>query len=168
MTNMKGIQSKQSRILAIKPSTKGFGYAVMEGGLVDWGIKTVQGDKNANSVKKVKELIELYQPAVLVLEEISTGSRRSPRIQVLNCELTSLAAKHKVKVRMFTMVQLKRAFFPDGKGTKHALAQIISERFPQELGFRLPPKRKPWKSEDSRMDIFEAVALALVSEGKNK
>jgi hypothetical protein len=156
------------RILAIKPSTKGFGYAVMEGGLVDWGIKTVQGDKNANSVKKVKELITLYQPTVLVLEEIPEGSRRSPRIPDLNKELAGLATKHKVRVRTFRRTEINQAFFVEGKGTKHGLARIISERFPQELGFRLPPKRKPWKSEDSRMDIFEAVALALVSEGKNK
>jgi hypothetical protein len=50
----------------------------------------------------------------------------------------------------------------DGRGTKHALAEIIAKRFPEELGSRLPPKRKPWMSEDSRMNIFDAVALALL------
>jgi hypothetical protein len=55
-----------------------------------------------------------------------------------------------------------RGFFADGCGTKHALAEIIAERFPKELGFRLPPKRRAWMSEDSRMDIFDAVALALM------
>ena len=39
--------------------------------------------------------------------------------------------------------------------------QMIAERFPGELGFRLPPKRRPWMSQDSRMDIFDAVALVL-------
>jgi hypothetical protein len=28
--------------------------------------------------------------------------------------------------------------------------------------FRLLPKRRPWMSEDSRMNIFDAVALGLV------
>jgi len=30
------------------------------------------------------------------------------------------------------------------------------------LASRLPPKRRPWMSEDYRMDIFDAVALALI------
>jgi hypothetical protein len=34
---------------------------------------------------------------------------------------------------------------------------------PDELVSRLPPKRKIYKSEDSRMDIFDAVGLAVVS-----
>ena len=35
-----------------------------------------------------------------------------------------------------------------------------SKRFP-ELAPRLPRSRKPWMSEDYRMSIFDAVALAL-------
>jgi len=33
--------------------------------------------------------------------------------------------------------------------------------FPIELAPRLPPKRKVWKSEDPRMDIFDAAGLAV-------
>jgi hypothetical protein len=47
------------------------------------------------------------------------------------------------------------------KGTKHVVAEVIAQRFPEELGFRLPPKRRAWMSEDSRIDIFDAAALAL-------
>ena len=54
-----------------------------------------------------------------------------------------------------------RVFFRDGPGTKHALAELLAKRFPNELGFRLPPKRRPWMSEDYRMDIFAAISLAL-------
>ena len=53
-------------------------------------------------------------------------------------------------------------FFADGEGTKHALAEILAKRFPEELATRLPPKRRPWTSEDYRMDILDAVALVLV------
>jgi hypothetical protein len=52
-------------------------------------------------------------------------------------------------------------FFAEGQGTKHALAEMLAGRFPEELASRLPPKRRPWMSEDYRMDIFDAVALAL-------
>jgi len=48
----------------------------------------------------------------------------------------------------------------DEQATKHALAEHLASRFPEELGFRLPKKRRFWMSEDSRMDMFDAVALA--------
>jgi hypothetical protein len=36
---------------------------------------------------------------------------------------------------------------------QHALAAHLAARFPEELGFRLPPKRKAYMSEDSQMDM---------------
>jgi Holliday junction resolvasome RuvABC endonuclease subunit len=156
---------KHPRILAIAPSTKGFGYAVLEGHkeLVDWGVKSVTGDKNAGSVVKVEELIAHYNPQVMVLEDtVAKGSRRAPRIQKLTKRLINLAERRPVKVALFSRKQVRRAFFADGRGTKHALAEIVAKRFPEELGFRLPPKRRAWMSDDARMGIFDAVALALM------
>jgi hypothetical protein len=50
---------KYPRILAIAPSTKGFGYAVLEGHkmLVNWGVKSVEGDKNAGAIEKIEDMI---------------------------------------------------------------------------------------------------------------
>ena len=42
------------------------------------------------------------------------------------------------------------------------MAELLAQQFPDELAARLPVKRKAWKSEDARMDIFVAVALAVV------
>ncbi|MEI6076398.1 MAG: hypothetical protein WCS94_12525 [Verrucomicrobiota bacterium] len=47
------------------------------------------------------------------------------------------------------------------KGTKQELAELLARRFPDELASRLPPKRKVWMNPDDRMDIFDAVALAV-------
>ena len=162
---MNKIFPKHPRILAIAPSTKGFGYAILEGHkeLVDWGVKSVEGDKNAGSMEKVEELIAHYNPHVMVLEDtLAKGSRRCARIQALTKRLIALAESRTIKVALFSQKKIRRVFFADGCGTKHALAEIIAERFPEELGFRLPPKRRAWMSEDSRMDIFDAVALALM------
>jgi hypothetical protein len=41
---------------------------------------------------------------------------------------------------------------------------LIATRFPQ-LARSVPPERKPWMSEDSRMAIFDAAAFALASFG---
>ena len=162
---MNKVSPQYPRILAITPSTKGFGYAVLEGQklLVDWGVRSVTGDKNAGSIEKVEEMIAHYNPQVMVLEDTATKeSRRCPRIQALTQRLVAVAEGRTIKVMLFSQKHIRRVFFGDWGGTKHALAEIIAERFPEELGFRLPRKRRPWMSEDSRMDIFDAVALALM------
>ena len=162
---MNKIQPKHFRILAIAPSTRGFGFAVLEGRetLVDWGVKTVKGDKNIQSLAKVEDLIAHYQPGTLVLEDTSAkNSRRSPRIRKLCQQIIKMASNRKVSIKLFSRDQVMKTFILDGRGTKHALAEIIAKRFPEELGSRLPPERKPWMSEDSRMNIFDAVALALL------
>jgi Holliday junction resolvasome RuvABC endonuclease subunit len=162
---MNQIQPKHFRILAIAPSSRGFGFAVLEGQatLADWGAKPVQGDKNAQSLTKVERLIAYYQPDVLVLEDASgKNSRRSARIKTLGQQIMDLAKTRRTKVALFSRDQVRRLFFDGGQGTKHAVAEILAQRFQGELGACLPPKRRLWMSEDRRMDIFDAVALAFV------
>jgi Holliday junction resolvasome RuvABC endonuclease subunit len=151
------------RILAIAPTTRGVGFAVLEGkdSLVDWGVKTVQGDKNANSLARVEELIAQYRPGVLVLQDIK-DSRRSQRIKVLSRKIVDLAETRNVSVKVFSQEQVRRTYFTNGLGTKHEIAELIAQRFPDELGTRLPKKRKAWMSEQYQMGIFDAVALALM------
>jgi hypothetical protein len=62
---------------------------------------------------------------------------------------------------------VKRVFFEDAQGTKHAMAETIVQWFPDELGSRLPPKRHFYDSEDHRMDIFSAVTLAMAFWARN-
>lgn len=156
-------RTNERLILAVAPSTRGFGYAVFEGNsLLDWGVKQVKKDRNAGCVAKVQDLLEQYHPRKVVLEDFSAKtSRRALRIRELGEKLAELAPKHGAKVLSFPIEKVKRSFFPDGDGTKHRVAEVIASRFPNELGFRLPPKRKPWMSEDYRMDIFDAVALGM-------
>lgn len=162
---MKRIQTTHTRILAISPGTRGFGYTVLEGQdtLVDWGVKSVTGDKNTRCLVKVEEMIIRYRPDVIVLEDASAkDSRRSTRIRALTKRIVALASSRNLKPALFSRSEVMRAFFTDsGEGTKHALAEKIAKRFPEELGFRLPPRRRPWMSEDSRMTIFDAAALAV-------
>jgi len=162
---MTRINSPHSRILAISPSTRGFGYAVLETAdtLVDWGVKSVKGDKNAQCLAKVEELIAHYSPGVLVLPDVTViNTRRASRIRLLGDQIIALASMYNLRVPVFSAEQVKKTFFADCEGTKYGIAEILAKRFPEELGFRLPPKRRPWMSEDYRMDIFDAVALALV------
>jgi hypothetical protein len=56
---------------------------------------------------------------------------------------------------------LRKTFESHGK-TKRDRAVAIAEAFP-ELASRLPRVRRPWMSEDERMNIFDAMALALTA-----
>ncbi len=155
--------NRDIRILAIDPSTRGFGFAVLEGSsrLIDWGVKETKTDKKRRSLKLISDLIEQYEPTVLVLENYAgKGSRRCRRVTGLIDEIRELVLKRKVKVKSFSRAEVKKAFSESGASNKYEIAIAIAKRFP-ELAPRLPRFRKPWMSEDYRMSIFDAVALAL-------
>lgn len=98
------------RVLAIDPCTKGFDFAVLEGSqeLTRYGVKTVTGDKKSASLKKIADLIELYRPQVMVLENPKgKGSRRCLRVQELLEEIVKLAASKRVKIRRFSRAQVR-------------------------------------------------------------
>jgi len=156
--------SKDFRILAIALSYGGFGFVVMEGQktIVECGRRVADGDKNAQSIAKTKKLLNFYRPGVLVLQDVEAkGSRRAPRIKTLNRQIKGVAEKNKIEVKLISGKQLRSLLLGNPKGTKQEMAEMLATQFPDELASRLPTKRKPWESEDSRMDIFDAVALAL-------
>jgi hypothetical protein len=161
---MKNLRSKYGRVLGIAPSSYGCGFAVMEGEnkLVDWGVKTVKGGaKNARCLSNVVNLVAHYRPTVIAIEDTRPkGSRRSARIRALIEKIVIMAKDEKIKVERYSRKQVNLGCLADEHGTKHALAEYLAGRFPDELRSRLPPKRRLWASDDCRMDIFDAVALA--------
>lgn len=151
------------RVLAIDPTSRGFGFAVMEGPelLVDWGVRSAgYSDKNSRCVQLIVDLIHRYQPDVLVVEDLRHGMvRRSPRVRDLIAAVSELAGKGRIGVRRFTTREIKQALGA-GARNKEQIALEICKRLP-ELAPRLPHHRYPWMSEDYRTGIFDSVALAL-------
>jgi hypothetical protein len=163
---MNQLHQKQTRILAIAPSSRGFGFAVLEeeDQLIDWGLKTVERSKTSQCLRKVEILMTHYAPTLFVLEDhLAKDFHRCERIRTLNMQFVELSIKCHIEIKLITHGQLRRAFFGEERGTKYRLAEILAEQFPTELRSRLPPKRLAWKSEDSRMAIFDAVALVLAA-----
>jgi Holliday junction resolvasome RuvABC endonuclease subunit len=155
--------TKDIRVLAIDPSTRGFGFAVLEGPdrLIDWGVKETKNDKKNRSLKLIAKLIDQYQPTIIVVENYAArGSRRCGRVQELIDDLSNLAAERNVKVRSFSRLKVKQAFVEAGAKNKYEIALAIARRFP-ELSPRVPRFRKPWMSEDYRMSIFDGWGSAL-------
>ena len=157
--------SKESRVLAISLSNRGFGYAVMENekALVEYGKRRITDDKHKASLKGIEKLIIRNQPDRLVLQDVNKtkGTHRVERIKRLHRGIVALAKKHKLKVAIISGWQIRSVLLGNENGTKQELAELLASMFPDELASRLPPKRKTWMSPDERMDIFDAVGLIM-------
>jgi hypothetical protein len=156
-------EQRERLILAIYPTTRGFGFVVFEGRQlpIDWGVKDVRGDKNQTVLAKAGELMSWYQPDILLLENAdAAGSRRANRIRHLHQQLVELARTLKITLRQFARPDIRTAFASRGASTKYGIAQTVCREIP-DLAPWLPPPRKIWESEDPRLSIFDAASLAL-------
>jgi hypothetical protein len=156
-------RDRELRVLVIDPHPRGFGYAVFEGPLclVDWGTKDVRQDKERVALERIGELVGRYLPTVIVVEDCAhRKSRRNERVRQLTERILVAARESAVEGRAVPRAAVYRTFAGTGAGTKYGIATALVRAFP-ELMVRLPPKRKPWQTEDSRMSIFDAVALGL-------
>ena len=149
-------------VLAIYFQTSGFAFVLLEHCFspVDWGARDVGGPERAkHCLKRIDALLALHTPDVLVLQDTTRrGTRRAPRIQALNHQALQLAKRRGVPVRSFSRAQVLDCFEEFGATTKQRIAETIATHIPA-LSLYVPPPRKPWKSEDARMGIFEAAAL---------
>jgi hypothetical protein len=151
-------------VLAIAPTSRGFGYVVTDGplGLIDWGVKEVRGDKNRKSLERVKQLMGWFHPELVILEDCAAkGSRRAPRIRRLVQQIARLAGRRGLRTVRYSRAELRALFEPIGAVTKQEIAMAVVGQLP-ELEPWLPPRRRIWMSEDPRQSIFDAVALTFV------
>jgi hypothetical protein len=157
--------SKGIRILAIAFSARGFGYCVMEDqNMLECGYKDVKKNKNVHPAAKIEKLLRYYVPDVLVLPDVKAevkGHPRASRIKALHRKIVGLTAAQKCKVTLISGKSLRLSLLGNAKGTKHEIAGMIAQKFP-ELAPKLPPKRQAYDSENGRMDLFDAVGLAVV------
>ena len=154
----------QKRVLALDVRPRSFGYALFEGPerLLDWGARSFRKGVNAVRIplgEKIEALVDECDPTVVVAKEaqmrkkINSGQRRKMLDVIVG------KARHGgIPVRVLGRSAVRDAFATSGFQTKHQVASALAERF-AELAPILPPKRKPWQSEDYRTSIFDAAAL---------
>jgi len=161
---MSQAQNDPTRIFAVDPTTKGFGYAVLETPfrLVDWGLAHVAGEKESGAIARFETLLDQFRPDVVVLEDFTApGSRRRPRVQKLLGKLQETARGRGIAVHAIPRLAVIECFSsPDKRATKYSITQCLAETFP-ELAAKVPRRRKLWQSEDERMATFDALALAV-------
>jgi len=149
------------RILALDLHPRSFGYVVVENPsrLLDWGVCSYRGKQGAGNVlvrKRVRQLLNLWRPAALVLENPLQKSQRPNRKKDKLIDL--LIVMEAKSRRIIVRVSVKRAADQGKILTKYENARRVAEHFPV-LTRELPPKRRAWESEHYRMSIFDAAAL---------
>ena len=80
-------RKRHDLVFAIHLQSRGFAFVLFEGWLapVDWGVYDARGaDKNARCLDRIKSLLTLHTPDVLILQDMSeSGTRRASRIREL-------------------------------------------------------------------------------------
>lgn len=151
-------------MLAIYPTVRGYAFVLFEGpeSPFDWGINEIRGKtKNASSVECITQLIDQYQPTVLVMENfLHPKCRRAPRIRKLYRSLVDVANATHLEVKLYDRSTVKSCFSSAGAGTKFEIALALARHIPA-FKHRLPPLRKIWMSEDPRQSLFDAAALGV-------
>jgi hypothetical protein len=157
---------KKGRILALEIRPRRLGFVVFEEPtqLLDWGIRTYGRPENEVSAvvaKKIDILLNLYTPFMIVLQPrrgptLKTGESIAIVMRTIQVE----AEQHSIKFEFVTKPTVRRFFIQYGVATKHQIASLLAEWF-EDLSWKLPPKRKPWQSEDHNMPIFDAAATGM-------
>lgn len=152
---------RNSIVLAIDPTSRGFAFAVLEAPafLVDWGSKSARG--SGGVVRKVDALLSRYQPDVLVLEDLAAkGARRRKRARREVGSIERRALKRGVRVEKISRLAVRDTFAPEK--SKYEVAVRLAETFPV-LANRLPRKRNTWRPEEARMSVFDALGSAAAA-----
>lgn len=155
---------KYDLILSIYTNSRGFGFVLLEGqlALVDWGVREAHGRiKNKLCLARIARLMDRYEPDLIVLRDMSNLERpRADRLRALNREIELLAQSRGIATAKYTSAMV-RSYFRDFEAiTKRQIALVIARHIP-ELERLVPRVRRPWMSEDGRMGIFDAAALAF-------
>jgi len=149
-----------TRVLAVDPASRGLGFAVLEEPdvLIDWGFRETRTDRNARCLAHLISMITKFKPDVLVVEDFGTQTRRPARVRELVDALESAANEAGLPCRRISR-KCVRAKFPACR-TKYDVARELANRF-SEIKPWCPPTRKIWLTEDPRINIFDALSLAV-------
>jgi RNase H-fold protein (predicted Holliday junction resolvase) len=156
--------TRPTRIIALDPTTKGFGYAILDLPLrlIAWGLAHISGEKRSGAVARFEALLDQFRPDAVVLEDTTApGSRRYPRMRDLIETLAKTARERGVAVYTVARLAVIACFSSkDERATKAKIAKTLAVAFP-ELAEKVPKQRKTYQSEDERISIFDAVSLAV-------
>jgi hypothetical protein len=156
---------KYTLTMSIYTNSRGFAFVLFEGTLspYDWRILELRGPKkDKECLDKIMAILDRSEPDVLILQDTGPGGTpRASRLVTLNSAVEEAAHQRSIPVFKYSRAEVYSSFASAGFANKQALAELIAKHIPAFERY-VPPPRKPWKSEDARMGIFDAAAMALV------
>ena len=134
-----------TRVLALDLHPRRFGYVVLESldRLLDWGVCCYRRKGNAAerlTRRRLKPLLELWRPSVVVLREPLRIRTLNPQRNRLLKQIMKAAQNQGTRVQVLK----KRPTYRADKLTKYECAQAVVKHV---LTQKLPPKRKPWRAK---------------------
>ncbi len=106
-------------------------------------------------------MITDFKPVTLALESFEGPlARRNDRVRELCGGILDLASANSVETQIYSRADIKAQFEEIGASTRYEIASAIASRI-DAFAHELPPKRKIWLPESSRMGLFNAAAVAL-------
>src|SRR5689334_13571256 len=120
-------EQKVNRVLGIAPTSRGLGYAVLDGPdrLADWGLKIPAADRDSRLAHHIEKLINVYAPDALVLLEFWKANQKvSKRTQALGACLLKIARSRHVKTVIMSRPRLNRLLLGRSKAGKYEAAQF--------------------------------------------
>jgi Holliday junction resolvasome RuvABC endonuclease subunit len=153
----------RGQVLAIQPTSRGFGWALFESPLsvIDWGTMTAKPSRPGRLLNRLERLINRYEPSILVIRDLgNNASKRTPSVARLTARIVMLAETNGIYVAQYDREAIKMCFRHLGAPTRYEIAQFIALHV-EALRHRLPRKAAIWAGESQAMSIFDAAALAL-------
>jgi hypothetical protein len=138
----------------------------MEGAssLLDWGVHR-RLRKNESKprfiVRSLESLLYLWQPSLVVLMDVPKRANGCTPKYML--QISRKICRHRIRTRRVSIQDVQKVFGMGAPLTQQSMAKAMVRRLPF-LAANLPPTRKPWMSEDYRMLMFSAIALALAAK----
>ncbi len=155
---------KPGYVIALHPTSRGLGWIVLEGPFSphDWGTtRADRGDRNAHHLAHVEKLLARYEPETIVLEAFERRhSARADRIARLGRAVVAMATDRSIDVAIYTRGEVKACFASVGAVSRQDVAEAVARSIPA-LAHKVPKPRRAWESDNPRLGLFAAAALAL-------
>jgi hypothetical protein len=149
-----------ARVLAIDPYRRGFGFAVLEGiELIDWGLARLYSRKSEELLVRLDAMIRRYRPTLVCLEDVADDSRRTEATKRIE-SIVGYVALLDIPRALVSRDEIRVALGLTNRATKFQAAEAVAQSYP-ELAVLLPRARRPWESENEKVNVFDAVELAL-------
>lgn len=151
-----------TRLVGISVRAHSFGFVVIEGRLaLDCGVRTCYRAQFDDCLgDRFARILRTYHPASVIILSARSDVAKLKTMSTRNA-IKNAATRSKIPTVQIRSTTLHRHFAPYHAATKHEIAIVVAQIFP-ELAWRLPPKRKPWQNEHYSMSIFAAAAAVIV------